>query len=488
MLRDKALRLIEKIEQSNKSIIHWLLLFYGIVIARTLVESLIGGLRSWPLPITLFVHFPLFYFNFFTSIAFILWFFTGEKIQKTTKVVIAFSFLIIVVPIVDFALFGSTFHYRYPMDPTAILKEMLALGGLLKGSVLLPGQAVAIWAAMLLITLYVALKGKSWKKGVMASAAFYLAGVFFSAFPLIGSTLFGLGNTFNSSAMLVGIALFLLSALALSIAWLYTYDRKLLIEFTRELRPLRTAHYLNLVVLGWVLAFFLFPPSKPNFLGLFFAAFSVFTAFESCLLCNNLYDNQSNSRKSKEYWSTIFALAVFSLASAYLAGLEILGVIIIALVAGFYYSTPPIRLKRLGFLNNMVIGFLSMLVFWVGFLAQHRGIGEIPANATLAVLLTFSLAASIKDLKDYESDKKEGIKTLPVLLGKKNGLKATAALTSVSFLIPPVLLNFKNITILAAFTGIANYLLLNKTKTEKITFAAYFLFAAILGLKIAGFL
>jgi len=487
MLRNKALRLVKKIEQSHKSIVYWFSLFYGITITRTLVESLIGGLRSWPIPLTLFVHFPLFYFNFFTSIAFILWFFASEKIQKTTKVVIVFSFLILVVPIVDFALFGSTFHYRYPMSFTAILNETLALGGLLKGSVLLPGQAVAIWTAMLLIALYVKLKGKSWKKGVMASVSFYLAGILFSAFPLIGSTLFGLGNTFNSSAMLVGITLFLISAFALCIAWLYAYNEKLFIELIRELKPLRTTHYLNLVVVGWVLAFFLFS-SQPNFLGLFFAAFSVFTAFESCLLCNNLYDNKDSDRKPKEYWNTIFALVVFSLASAYLAGPEILGTITIALVTGFYYSVPPIRLKRLGFLNNIVIGFLSMLVFWTGFLAQHQGVMEIPPSASLAVLLTFSLAASIKDLKDYKSDRKEGIKTLPVLLGRKNGLKATAILTSISFLIPPVLLGFQNLTILAAFTGAANYLLLNKTKTEKATFALYFAFAAILGLRIAGLL
>jgi len=479
MLQKKIIGLIERIESCKRGIVFWFFLFYGITIVRTITESLIGGLRRFPRPLTLLVHFPLFYFNFFISIAFILWFFTGEKIHKTTRATLSFCFLIIVVPLVDFLIFGSTFHYRYPMTVDAILNEVFALGGLLPGSVLLPGQAVAIWTAIFLISIYVMLKTRDGVKAVAASVSFYFTGVFFSAFPFFATSIFSLGNNFNPNVMIAGIAFFLISAFLLCIFWIYIYNKKLLAELFSGLRPLRTWHYLNLVVIGWVLALFLFPEKEPVFLGLLLALFSVFTAFEACLLCNNIYDNALKEKKAKKQGGIVFTLAIFSLASAFFAGIETFSIIFFSLVIGLYYSMPPFRLKRLGFLNNTVIGFLSMLVFLTGFLSYVQNLSAVPITAAIAVLVTFSLAANIKDLKDFETDKKEGIKTLPVLLGKKKGLKAVAFLSSIAFPVPALFLGFLEIAAVGVAFGALNYLLLSKTGTERATFVLYAVYAVL---------
>jgi 4-hydroxybenzoate polyprenyltransferase len=484
MFKEKILALAEKIEDSRRGVVFWFLLFYGTTMARTVTESLIGGLGRLPQPLTLFVHFPLFYFDFFMAIAFILCFFAGEKIQKTAKLVFSFCFLILLVPITDFLIFGSTFHYTYPMDLNAITMEFFVFGGLLPGSVLLPGQAVAIWGAIFLIAAYVFAKTNNALKALAAACSFYLAGVFFSAFPFFASRLFGLGNGFNPGAMMTGILFFLLFAFIECILWLNRYDKKLLAELSNGLRLARLTHYATLAFFGWLFGFLFVSGQTPNFLGLFLAIFSASTAFWASLFCNNLFDQKITGKKAKEYAAVIFSLSSFSLASAFFAGIEMFSIMFLALMLGIYYSVPPFRLKRLGFLNNIAIGLISMLVFIAGFLGQHSGFGTIPSNAILAVVITFSLAANVKDLKDYEADKQEGIWTLPVLLGKEKGLQATAALTSLSFLVPPLCLGILEMAIVAVPFGILNYALLKRKKSEKTAFALYFVFAAILAVRL----
>lgn len=470
-------KIIEKIEKNRQGALFWLGLLYFVCIIKAFVGWLYSWLTNFALPQMFLAHWPLFYFNIFISISLILWFFTGEKIQNTTKAVFAFSFLVLIVPIADFFAYGINVSRIYPMSISEIAAQLFSLFGLLPGSVLTLGQGIAFWSAEILIAAYVLTKTNNWKKAFGAMASFCFAGLFFSAVPFFASSLLGLGNAYSYAAMMYGTASFLILAFLFGILWLFAYDKKLLKKIVLESAPSRAAHYVGLALIGWLYGFSI-AQNFTTLLCLFFSLFSVFAAFEGCLLCNNIYDRHLK-KEARKYWNLCFGLFAFSIVSAYLAGMLVLAVMATSILIGILYSLPPVRLKRLGFLNNAVIGLLSALVFFAGFLAQNPNLSEMPLNALAAVFVTFSLAANVKDLKDYEDDKREGIKTLPVLLGRERGLELIAMLTSIAFLIPPIFLGFNKILVLAAIFAIANYALLKKAKEEKVTFLLYYAFMAL---------
>lgn len=256
----------------------------------------------------------------------------------------------------------------------------------------------------------------------------------------------------------------------------------LLSVLVKNAKPFRAMHYIALTVLGGLYALFLSPSALFNFKSMFASLGMAFFGFEFCLIYNNLHDKQIPKKVSREqYKKTSIVMLLFSLFFSLFTSFLVIAFLSLAIVIGLLYSIPPFRLKRLGFLNNLIIGLLSVLALGIGFLSQNPTPNAIPLNAVLAVFFTFSLASNIKDLKDYKTDKKQEIKTLPVILGKKKGLKAIAFLSSISFLIPPILLNIQPLIIPGAFLALLNFVLLNKTKKETITFTLYFLFTALFG-------
>ena len=101
---------------------------------------------------------------------------------------------------------------------------------------------------------------------------------------------------------------------------------------------------------------------------------------------------------------------------------------------------PPLRLKRVPYFSKLAILFNSMALIFLGFTTFNAGdlnsllhfiytgrsnflvlLGMSPTSSfkILAALLlsVLLLAMNFIDLKDYEGDKRGGIKTLPVLLG-----------------------------------------------------------------------
>jgi len=473
---------------------YWIAYLYCVFIARGLLEGFLEANHAMPKLLHLFVHWPFWNFNFLISIVFILFLFTRQKIERISRAVFFFSFLILLVPAIDWLVSGGKgFSLVYLMKIDRIFAVLFSFGGLLGESVITPGQSAAIWAAAFLIFCYVLAKKKSLVLSVASVVLFYLAGMFFAVYPLIPAMAFGFEHSFNREVISVAIPFIASLGAVQAAAWLYLYKRKTAAVLLKSLKPLRALHYSALVLLGAVFALYIFPGTIPNWPALFSAAVSVFFAFEFCLAYNNIYDKEiPKSIGRRKYEFLAIAMLLFSLffiaTTNTLAMVGNTGILnsnaalflFFALILGLYYSMPPLRLKRLGFVNNAVIGLLSAFTAAIGFLSQSPELTSLPLMVGIAVFVTFSLAANIKDLKDWKKDKKEGIKTIPVILGKERGLLLVAALTSLSFLIPPLLLGPQSLLLPGAAFGVANFLLLKKLKIERVTFLLYFAFALLL--------
>jgi chlorophyll/bacteriochlorophyll a synthase len=90
-----------------------------------------------------------------------------------------------------------------------------------------------------------------------------------------------------------------------------------------------------------------------------------------------------------------------------------------ALLCGWAYSAPPLRLKRSGWLGPLVCALSYEGLAW--FTGASALGGGIPSATVIAVLLLYSLGAhgimTLNDFKAVVGDRAMGLRSLPVILG-----------------------------------------------------------------------
>lgn len=132
----------------------------------------------------------------------------------------------------------------------------------------------------------------------------------------------------------------------------------------------------------------------------------------------------------------------------------------------FLYSSPPLKLKKFPIVNPFLVALNSLIVVMIGFFtvmpfAQLR---EFPAKMAFLIIIFYTLIANIKDIKDVESDKKTGIKTLPVIFGEEKGKFICGVLFFIAFLAIPIFLGKMFLLVPAAIIGILGFFFVIKDK------------------------
>ncbi|MCW3983517.1 MAG: UbiA family prenyltransferase [Candidatus Bathyarchaeota archaeon] len=128
----------------------------------------------------------------------------------------------------------------------------------------------------------------------------------------------------------------------------------------------------------------------------------------------------------KAYYITYLFLGLTLFLSALTLNWLVFAVISVGLIIGFIYSAPPIRLRTtiVKPLVNFVFGAVAIFISGAHF-------GVFTLNVLLLTLL-FGVVTTVNsiwgDLADYQSDKNSGARTLPVILGFRNGLFFTVIL------------------------------------------------------------
>lgn len=226
---------------------------------------------------------------------------------------------------------------------------------------------------------------------------------------------------------------------------------------------------LFMVTLGGA---FLIGGSTALFPGLLLGAI-VFAFWSFSDAINNIYDKELDAISDPEraefteklgkkgYFITYLFLGLAFFLGALTLNWAVFVVISVGILLGFVYSAPPTRLRTtlVKPLVNFVFGAVAIFISSAYF-------GVFNLNVLLLTLL-FGIVTSVNsiwgDLADYQSDKNSGAKTLPVILGFRNGLFITVILGCI--LIPIMAniglmysLSFVYYIILAV---IASYILIN---------------------------
>ena len=222
---------------------------------------------------------------------------------------------------------------------------------------------------------------------------------------------------------------------------------------------------------------------------------SVFFAFQANVAFNDIADKKSDSESNKkrplvqnivsgeEYKIIGIAEAGLSLGLAFAISYNVFVFILCSLGLGFIYSMPPIRLKRFGIVSTFALSMVSLLWLFAGyFAAGAENISGFPISTALFVIFFITLSFNAKDLKDIEGDRKEGIKTIPVVFGEKKARKIIGLLIIASYLLAPLYLGLDFMVFVPLSIGfaLANWILIVKLeKNEKPVLYIYFIFVLI---------
>ncbi|MFH1346964.1 MAG: UbiA family prenyltransferase [Spirochaetota bacterium] len=305
----------------------------------------------------------------------------------------------------------------------------------------------------------------------------------------------GVNNVYSATLSVI----FLILDVLLLGWWFWLYGAKKFIATVKNFRFLRITHYFLMASVGiyFGIKFSGHGPINSLF------DFASFVSLFMCLLFSWLFsvwendeidieiDKISNSDRplientlTIEEWRVLKYLFFFiALSFAFLGGLYLFIFALLFLSLYHIYSIPPLRLKRFFGVSSLVIACNALIAVLMGFFmfSGTENLQKFPSKYFLGILIIFFLAEHIKNLKDFEGDKRDNIQNLPVVLGLKNGKLATGILVFFAVLLVPIFFYFNVITFFTAvFFGLALFFTVNAEKfKEKYIFVIYFIFIAV---------
>ena len=184
--------------------------------------------------------------------------------------------------------------------------------------------------------------------------------------------------------------------------------------------------YFLFAVLGFIISQGFFFPLLDIFL--FFIIYVLLLAFGFSV--NNFFDIKEDREKGektdllvqnkKNFLFSILPGILALLFSIYF-GLKIFLFVLIAGLIGFFYSSPPLRMKSKPFLDLISHGlFGGALIFLFPVLIFSPKLTLFHYLIALSVFCLSIIAEMRNHLEDYQSDLKSGLKTTVCVLGYKN--------------------------------------------------------------------
>lgn len=421
--------LLEKREYHTYNILLFSL-FVGAM--RRFFEWSLGGDYPTLPPSNLLMLTGFYWFSFFL-ITLVLRVLVPQPWRVSINVILVGIFLGIFPPLIDLAASGRNFEYSYVWGVPSSFNWYLY-----NPALHIPlGEAVVLWAVILLTTLYVAHKTRS---AARTAAAFALA---YGAVLAMGGMLAGVAELaaglFGWPRTHMVAALNMLQFVAAAGIYLVLQPR--LFQGLRK----RLRHAYPFVMFVFVGSAFAGGVSAVTFI---YAAV-LLLVFAAALVQNDYYDAADDAQIGRTPYVDLDDVRFFTITAAFvIAALAVANTVVflpllIILVVSILYSFPLYRGKRyfpsnvkmegMWGLSSFVVGIVAAVEtkafgapnWWIGVLPwpdDRSLLGAFDGLTIWAMLLVFggySLVALLKDYKDVEADKAAGIQTVYTLALKR---------------------------------------------------------------------
>ncbi len=499
-IRAKFEKLIDLLEEENVSLIHLLAIFLFFFSLRYFLDMLV---RDWSFRFEVALGHVSAGFSLLFLIMVISYFATKEKIENIAKVVVPLlCSLVILMSTIDFFAYGRggfAHGYLRPEDDH-ILRFFTFFGSLDQEMGISIGNRISIMIGLLFFFAYFLYKNKSFIKSLSFTFLAYVVVFMGLSTPIFLERFVGiLGIQYEISYTLL-IRYFLMMIFLLLGVTIYLMRRKYFVDVIKNIRFYVLGHLIMMLFLGLGIGVSQasFELTMYSLSSLILTVMSIFLAWSFAVSLDHIADIDEFQGKaavdkevipSKSYKVITAAFFFLSLIYSFAGGEKVCLFIILFMGSFMIYSLPPFRLKRVPILSKVPMAFNSLLLVILG----HSFAGELfdmPMVFPLFFFTIFLLAANFVDIKNYESDEEEGVKTIPVLLGLKKaklliGSSFAVAVFSSYFLIDGVVslnstLNTLIVIILGGVGLVELYLINREDYKEGPVFITYLILAFLL--------
>lgn len=511
----KITSLIERTETQKIGFSLWIASALSVIFIRNSVESLIEYHKLPDITPFDLLHVPVFFLSVLLAVIIILHLFSGTGIVKASKTSLMFFPLILLPVVIDFvpslkSAGQAVYTYNYIFE--APWPKFLNFFNPFYQITDFP-NSLRLEIALVTLLSFIYLFAKTKKAGRSAGGAFLVYAICFGygalpafiingfnliAYPLLKFLYKGpVGAMMDENV----IVIFQLAGLVvLTAVWYFRYDVRKFRAIAANLRWDRSVHYLFLAVLGLRLA----NPSvglEDMFviIRIFAMLAALYFAFQHAVVMNDIEDfacdQLSNTNRPlvrgvierEEFLAIGNVFLAFALLFAFWVSQMCFMTILLYVALAYIYSVPPFRMKRYLIFSVLILGAEAFLSFLLG-QASFSPAGEslkINAAAGWLVFLMICLGESVKDLKDVEGDRADGVSTLPVLMGMKDARLMIGCLVAIGYLLTPLFLvpqyAYPALTVFAfLFGGISFWYINQPNARERYIFLLYFAYGALL--------
>jgi len=477
---------------------------------RGILEGTFEFMRNLHFQMTLFksflfffLHQGAFYFAAFVWLALILTLFGRRPPLKAFNFVATFSPIIVLPPLID-ALMGGGYRLHYIFtwsDAANVLMNFFNPFVELRG--ITYGMRLEITLAMLGMAAYVLFHTRKLSAAVLTAAGTFFILMFIGSLPGVMAGITGRKDIFTYGATslipddTMRYAILEIFALTLGLVlFLFAYRRDLAVKVL-SLRLQKLPFYLAMGVvgfaLGWKLGGHLWPHPFSNpfdYVALAGLLLGLTFAHHFGVLINDYYDLKIDRvnrkptplsegvmsfKEAKVIAAILFVMAVATLLSlgwdAFILGLALLGL-------AWIYSAPPLRTKRFHILGTLTLGLIALFCQYVGASLWLMGqtLLAYPTDVALATVVGVAFGFGVKDVEDYEGDRRFGVRTNYTLFGFRIGRILSGLFTGGVFILIPIILGLKEALIYAVPLGlIAGFVASRERFHEKLLWGLFFL-------------
>ena len=397
---------VTSVESRRVSMYFFWILSGVYIYIRNFLESIFESLHFLGFsPITLygieenFLHFPLFYFMIFIISIVFLKIILNKEGEKVTRLVLFYSFIIILPPVVDIFFKRTGYRLLYPTTLELVPRITEYLLGLTKEPPpgLTPGIQVEYIVATVCVIFYGIISTRNILKGFAA-----LVGPFIGVSVAGGaqvvvvyiSKLVGLSANYNVvyySASLItspsrkfAFVLFWVFLVPLGFWATLTYPGKIR-KMLRNADKMSLFVYPLSLLFGFLLGFFLF---KNLFTSVFRNIFDFFLLL-SLPLYGALFAVFEGALSENLFKGEIIGIGILVLAGAWIHGYPFLYIFLFLIAVCFLRYKPPLKLNRFRPLR-ILLSSLELLIIWIAgfsFFGQERSFSLFPWTVALGIFL-----------------------------------------------------------------------------------------------------
>ncbi|MBD3286940.1 hypothetical protein GF359_09845 [candidate division WOR-3 bacterium] len=426
---------ITPVEESKMSLGTFILIAAGYILIRNMTEGAFESLHILGLAeITLrgveetFLHLMFSWLYLFLALIVLMRFTTGHDIRKITRVLLTYSFIIIIPVLIDPLVRPGGYRLAYPTDLNTVYQGVSLLirpWMLIDPEVLMtpgeqlpyggsPGMLIEAVLGVLLVMTYSGIKAK--RKGrkilsVLLSPIVVLGGLTLAGIaqvfmniipydaPVSGLDVYHSGGLITSAtrkyAMIILVPFLLILLLGL---WLYNKQKvKLLI---RSLNPLHLVIGAIAAVSGYFFAWLHLGkvltgvPANPfDFVAIITLLYLGLTATALSGFLTKGFDPSRPADERKTFKRASWGMFILSFALAWTLGYSTLYIAVVALFVGALLGLPPIRLARFRIPAGLAKAVSAYLLVFCGYalFATEKTFSVVPWQ--FAVVLFVSLIA-----------------------------------------------------------------------------------------------